>query len=92
MFFMAMPVVQHTLYPCIRFISCCMAVLVSSTERRTLAAAYRELSSDAIATRLRTTAGPPLYRNPVDAVLGLKVRTPRIKKPVKCACKYLLHK
>lgn len=67
---------SQTLYPLIRFISCCMAELVSSTERRTLSAAYKELSSGAIATRLRTTAGPPTYRKPVDALFGVKVRTP----------------
>lgn len=71
--------IQHTLYPLMRSISCCNAGLVSSTEARTLTAAYRELSSGAIATRLRTTAGPPTYRKPLDAPLGVKVRTPRRK-------------
>lgn len=74
--------VGHTLYPFMRFISCCMAELVSRTETRTLTAAYREPSSSAIATRLRATAGPPMYRNPVDAFLGVKVRMPRTKTTV----------
>ncbi len=72
---------RQTLYPLMRFISCCMAELVSSTDRRTLTAAYRELSSGAIATRLRTTVGPPTYRKPLDAVLGVNIRTPRRKRP-----------
>ena len=67
------------MYPLMRFISFCMAELVSRTERRTLTAAYRELSSGAIAIRLRTTAGPPTYRKPLDALLGVNVRTPRMK-------------
>lgn len=59
-----------------RFISCCIAELVSRTERRTLTAAYKELSSGAIAIKLRTTAGPPTYRKPVDAFRGVNLRTP----------------
>lgn len=70
-----------TLYPSMRFISFCIAQLVSSTERRTLKATYKELSSGAIATRLRTTAGPPTYRKPLEADLGMNVRTP--EKPPK---------
>lgn len=67
---------QQTLYPSMRFISSCMTELVSSTERRTFTAAYKELSSGAIATRPRTRAGPPTYRKPLDALLGVNVRTP----------------
>jgi len=54
-----------------------MATLVSNTERSTLAAAYSMLSLGAMATRLRMTAGPPVYRKPSDALLGLNVRTPK---------------
>lgn len=63
-----------------RFISACIAEFVSSTERTTLIAAYKEPSSAAMATRLRTTAGPPTYRKPVEADLGMKVRTPGKKE------------
>lgn len=66
----------HTLYPSMRLISCCMVELVSRTEARTFTAAYRELSSRAIATILRATAGPPTYRKAVEAFLGAKARTP----------------
>lgn len=69
--------VPQTLYPLMRSISCCMAELVSSTERRTFTAAYKELSSGAIATRLRATAGPPTYRNPLEGKLGVNFRTPK---------------
>lgn len=63
-----------------RFISCCMAELVSRTEARTFTAAYREPSSSAMATMLRATAGPPTYRKAVDAFLGVNARTPATAK------------
>lgn len=72
--------VGPTLYPSMRFISCCMVELVSKTDARTLTAAYRELSSSAMATILRATAGPPMYRNAADAFLGVKARTPGTEK------------
>lgn len=59
-----------------------MVELVSRTEARTFTAAYRELSSSAIATILRATAGPPTYRKAVDAFLELKARTPAMEKTI----------
>lgn len=69
-------VTAQTWYPLILSISLLASGLLLTTQTRALTAAYKPSTSEAMATRPRMAAAPPMYCKVVATGLGTNVLTP----------------